>query len=398
MNEIENARLRLSIDLLRARVSLRRAFASAAVGTSVAVALTSACSTGVDKRETYQGALNDASTTSDATRLGEPPAAFDAGLALGDATGDTGVRDGGPVDLDPCSRFRNASSWQLQTDVLLLPNYPDSFTGISGTSDRDVWASGGRGALFHFDGTTWTAAGGFGRSLFLVDVFARATNDVWTVGFDTVGLRPVVARYDGLTWSFLQAPAGGSRLWGVWASGPNDAWVVGEANQIFHYTGAGDAGAWAAITPAPAGPYLAVTGTSARDVWVVGDAGHVIRFDGETWTTVRPQGTRAPVVGTARIFEVSPTDVWVASSSVGIMHYDGTSWAVTASGAVAIRAFAPNDVWAAGAHGVIEHFDGFGWCTASVGGSNDLDSLWGTSRANLWVGGIGPELLRYEGR
>jgi hypothetical protein len=95
-------------------------------------------------------------------------------------------------------------------------------------------------------------------------------------------------------------------------------------------------------------------------------------------------------MGATAVWSFAPDDVWVASQSVS--HFDGSSWTEVATpgagGLADFWGFAPDDLY--GVSGVtLLHWDGTAWSTVDTSGAiapTDLQSVWGTSDADLWIG------------
>jgi hypothetical protein len=148
-------------------------------------------------------------------------------------------------------------------------------TGIWGRAARDIWAVGTGGAIFHFDGCTWSAVPS-GTTQRLLSVWGSAADAVWTGGDDGTMLR-----WNGATWSSI--PIGTNRrIERIWGSGPDNVWAVGGDGalgdgkgdgygSIFHWNGTAwssqDAGTKSWL-------YLGgVWGSGPNDVWAVGATG-----------------------------------------------------------------------------------------------------------------------------
>src|SRR5690606_31663835 len=108
---------------------------------------------------------------------------------------------------------------------------PDAeWIGVWGTASNDVFAVGRRGAIAHFDGTTWSSQSS-GITTGLTDVWGTASDDVFAVGYDGV-----ILHYDGTTWAPMASGTTRSLL-SVWASAPNQVIAAGAHGQLLHYDG-----------------------------------------------------------------------------------------------------------------------------------------------------------------
>lgn len=107
--------------------------------------------------------------------------------------------------------------------TLPMGNYPYS---VSGTAADDVWmvasllSPPGPGAVFHYDGTSLKNVPvpvSLGGDLYAVQ--ARSRSDVW-VGGDAL------YHFDGTNWSAYRLPNSQS-VFALWASSPTDVWASG---------------------------------------------------------------------------------------------------------------------------------------------------------------------------
>src|SRR5258706_6927870 len=90
-----------------------------------------------------------------------------------------------------------------------------ALAGVSGVSGSDVWAVGFQSPqggvtntlALHWNGTAWTKVASINAGVVSVleNVYARASNDVWAVGYSeinsTSGRQVLVEHWDGSTWS-----------------------------------------------------------------------------------------------------------------------------------------------------------------------------------------------------
>ncbi|HYP19625.1 MAG TPA: S-layer homology domain-containing protein, partial [Chloroflexia bacterium] len=190
----------------------------------------------------------------------------------------------------------NGTTWNTVTSPnpagSSVDNILESVAVVPGTMGTRAWAVGhtdGFGVtpeaiLLGWNGSAWEAvtlslpAG----STELVDVSARAHNDVWAVGSTDPGSgrRTLVLHYDGTTWSQWTSPnqgAGDNELESVVAIAPNDVWAAGkyqpgpdsEKSLLMHYDGS----AWSIVpSPSPGSRdrVLDLAAVSSYNVWGVG--------------------------------------------------------------------------------------------------------------------------------
>ncbi|HEX8597414.1 MAG TPA: S-layer homology domain-containing protein [Chloroflexia bacterium] len=173
-----------------------------------------------------------------------------------------------------------------------VDNILESVAVVPGTMGTRAWAVGrtdGFGVtpeaiMLGWNGSSWEAvtlslpAG----SSELVDVYARAHNDVWAVGYTNPGSarRTLVLHYDGTAWSQWTTPnqgAGDNTLRSVVAVAPDDVWAAGsyevgpgaEKTLLLHFDGS----AWSIVSsPSPGSMdrILDLAAVSSYNVWGVG--------------------------------------------------------------------------------------------------------------------------------
>jgi hypothetical protein len=173
--------------------------------------------------------------------------------------------------------FPNAKHWTGSAlDTLHISDLGMSeVTGVSGTANNDVWAVLGQSfnSVFRYQGGQWANQ----TQAFMT----QPLHDVWAVqgtGFYAVyavGENGAIYHYDGNTWTD-ESIAGETRdFYGVWVSGTGQVFVVGQNHVIYHY----DGNAWSQQTPANVeGNLLDVWGSSDDNVFAVGSEGLIVRY------------------------------------------------------------------------------------------------------------------------
>ena len=121
--------------------------------------------------------------------------------------------------------------------------YPPAFNGelngLAVVSADDMWAVGtgdGFGLIFHWDGTQWariSEAPVPGYTV-LSGVYAKASNDVWAVGYfednTTFVDHMLVERWNGVQWTVVATPIidpSGDMLNSVGGTSSGEIWVAG---------------------------------------------------------------------------------------------------------------------------------------------------------------------------
>ncbi len=252
---------------------------------------------------------------------------------------------------------------------------------IWGTSDTDVYAAGDFAEVRHYDGTSWSAMGGwFGGA-----VWGTSARDVYLMSW-----HGSILHYDGSSWSEMESGTG-STLRGLWGASPSDVYAVGEAGVILHYDGS----TWSAMPSGTFEDLNDVWGTSSTDVYAVGNSGTILHYDGSSWSAV-VGGLSADVTA---VWGTSATDIYaVAQWPDMILHYDGSSWNAMPGGTIhrpaAVWGSSATDIYAMGFAGAMFHYDGSDWDEMESGTGSDLEDAWGTAGANVYVVGAASLILR----
>ncbi len=283
------------------------------------------------------------------------------------------------------------------------PDADNLLHGAAALSPNDVWAVGYRDNSItpeqtlteHWDGTQWSTTPSANTSIThtnrLLSVAAVSTDDVWAVGYSSVGTNTIgyantlIEHWDGSQWSIVPSPNVGTRnneLWDVTAVSANDVWAVGyyqlpSGNQltlILHW----DGDQWSVI-PSPNTPdhfqnYLkGIAASSANDVWAVGISNPgslelALHWDGAQWSIIP-----TPRVGTDGgdlwgVTALSANDAWavgvlnhteggctVAGCTLAL-HWNGKNWTWVPSPSPGrfynllrrVAAISTDEVWAVG--------------------------------------------------
>ena len=312
-----------------------------------------------------------------------------------------------------------------------LPPVNGAFTGIASISRTDAWAVGWRQdgddgdlSLFeHWDGTGWKVVPGAHDDTdypILRDVAAVSSNDVWAVGSDARG--PIAEHWDGAAWSMVSPPSPTPGRWyasqivSVTARATDDVWAVGWSLPrstvhavIEHWDGTTWSRVPAASLPRVDQSLAGVAAVASDDAWAVGSSEHgdlVEHWDGTAWTIVQDAAS-ARSTALAAVSADGPADVWAVGNAGGptpgpfVEHWDGSRWQSVpmsdatrlAAGILDVAVASRDDVWAAGIApnddaGVIEHWDGDRWTVDATldlpvqgGGSSAISAGPGTAWA-----------------
>ncbi len=168
----------------------------------------------------------------------------------------------------------------------LRPGGVETFWWVFGTGPSDVWLTGEKGRIAHWDGAAFKDFAS-GTTATLYGAWAASPTDAWAVGGtpeDKNGPQDVLLHWDGAAWKPEALPeALGRVLFKVWGASADDVYVVGEAGTIWHRT----AGTWKREGQGVAKDrLLTVQGCSASEVYAVGSR-QVLESDGKgTWSVV----------------------------------------------------------------------------------------------------------------
>lgn len=272
-----------------------------------------------------------------------------------------------------------------------------TFNAVSFSSADDGVAVGGAETttgnvpyIMHYKAGTWTDETK-GASGHLTATKAFAPDDIWATGGGGLGFH-----YDGTTWKQFTVPGG--CVHGMDAIDPDDIWVTPAEGQAYmrRYTG-GALNAWTQY-PAPGSSGMnGVSMVSEDDGWAVGAAGRVIRFDGTEWTK-QSVSVSALLKG---VHMLSATEGFIVGGSGKVLRWDGTAWSEQTTDAgttalTAVYAVASDEVWAVGAKGTILHYDGTAWTTVPSHTKELLNAVTFVSPTSGWIVGENGTILHLE--
>jgi hypothetical protein len=344
-----------------------------------------------------------------------------------------------------------AASSQIQAQVwgsVPSPNLGDRqnvIRGIAPISSNDIWAVGeynsgvvptvtGRRTLIqHWDGSQWSVVPSSHLDpasfdgVFLEDVVALASDDVWAVGhaddYGSLNSATLVAHWDGALWSVVPGPNPGGdefpdKLFAVAAIGPNRLYAVGETGYptqslILRWNGS----EWVQVPNQCQGTLLGISAVSASEIFAV-SATTVCRFDGASWSDFPSPPANYPFFNAFKdVAAIAPDDVWVVGSQAQevftgagsyfvfrsyAQHWDGSAWTVVSnlpgSEISAAHAIASNHIWAVGTINpgtLILRWDGVRWrqtVAPNPSGTGHLRDVKAIA-TGLWAGGsfFGPQ-------
>jgi hypothetical protein len=215
----------------------------------------------------------------------------------------------------------------------------DTLTSVTALSTDDVWAAGYyvdgpiHPLVYHWDGISWTqvpAPDGVTNSTnSFYGISAVSAQDIWAAGFEDTSFlhfEPLIEHWDGTSWSVIPSPVfpgNDNMLFGVSARATDDVWVVGFKGDTStelrtlaeHWNGT----SWSVVfTPDLSGTLDLLAGVDAvsgTDAWAVGErhigtpeATAAEHWDGTRWRLVKSPPTSDGAFG--GVLAVTPTEVW----------------------------------------------------------------------------------------
>lgn len=317
------------------------------------------------------------------------------------------------------STTTNASDWKLIT--------PDKFTTanlytVYGFAHDDLYAAGGSGAMYHFNGTEWKkmlmpkstvidamwgtntnniyAVGGeifhfngmfwktvdVGSTEQMYDIWGTAENNLYVVGRNGTFLQ-----YNGEHWIKIETNTN-QTLTGVWGSDPENIYIscraenAGENGVILHYDGTS-----ITSTEFPDESLSDVWGTAPDNVYAISSKGTVFQYNGIVWRQKDSKTTE----GINSITGSGANNIYVTNPLGTIVHYNGSEWTPhNLDGTIwGVLAISSKEVFAAGTAGAMFTYDGTKWTTLSSGKSDIYHDIWGDGAGNVY---IAPSNVRNE--
>jgi hypothetical protein len=182
------------------------------------------------------------------------------------------------------------------TEHMTTPSRAPTLFGVWGATPSDVWAVGGStdgntGALWHYDGTAWTAQaapGGLNDRTIWYKVYGSAANDV-----SVCGTNGALLHWDGTAWSQQAVPeAGRGPLFTVHGRAGQRFAVGGNVSGIVLESDSATA-PWRAVSVETAPRLSGVFVPESGSALAVGNGGALFQRRGGSWRQVaRPPRTQ----------------------------------------------------------------------------------------------------------
>jgi hypothetical protein len=202
-----------------------------------------------------------------------------------------------------------------------------------GPGSGNVWMAGSNGQIVKRSADASFTVMQAPDTTQLFGIFAAADNDVYAVGgpgsCSGTGPCGVIWHYDGTTWSAASgvssAQNSAASWFKVWGNG-KDVWIVGSGGHILHRSG----GVWSDETSGVTDPIFTVAGSGTLAIAVGGfGAGVLLENSGSGWSPGKIQGALPALNGVS----VSANGNAVAVGTNGtIWRRCGGTWSVDLSG------------------------------------------------------------------
>ena len=255
---------------------------------------------------------------------------------------------------------------------------------MSGKGPNDIWAAGGNGLLFHWDGHEWSGLQEMAQWTSLNDIAGTSPTDIWAVGGLQSEWLPTGAHtlhWDGDHWS--ASPSNLPPSFSSVQVFPQDrAWAVGgDIDTSGSLIARWDDGQWYSEEAPESGMLTGVWGASPDELWAVGAgavgpaglnlASFLLRVDG-VWTTAK----RLEHTLLMGVWGLTKGNAWAWGSYDGnavIHHWDGHDWVQQLMGidglVLDVHGLEATDLWAVvyrckqnnECFGSIMRGDGEGW-------------------------------------
>ncbi len=277
---------------------------------------------------------------------------------------------------------------------LIFDSLPGALIGISGTSEKDVWAvggdpgDGGGAFVLHFDGEWSKKPTGQDVDLWWVHAFLGGPTFFGGGG-------GTILRLIGDDFEKLPTP-GAATVFGIWGPTPDDLWAVGgdPAKSGSAFVWRFDGTAWSVAPGFPAVPiasWFKVWGRAANDVRFVGMDGAIVHFDGQAFQQIASPTDRRLLTVFAE-----PGGRYTAVGGVSqavILEDAAGSWqdvspAPPNHAMIGIRTRG-DDGYAAGSAGAVMRRKAGAWVEEPLGFDvfADFHSVWIDPRGGVWLAG-----------
>jgi hypothetical protein len=319
-------------------------------------------------------------------------AALDAG-----ELSDAGLSDG--------SALLEAGALPALTWTVVVHDFGgDDLVSIWGSGSTDVYVGTDFGHIHHMSNGVWATTASVGNSASIGAGWASDPQNVFAVGSSAwmgIGNGALLHSSGDGGWSTV-TQVGSGFDW-VWGTSANDVYAVGGAGTLHSR----DGGLF--VGESSGGSLLSIWGSGAGDVYgtTPGSSGTVVHSSGDGgWQVQYSQLSDEPWVvaggGPSAVYAILSPDNYNYPTAT-VLHSAGDGgWTVEKVDSnftmlVALWASGPHDVYAGGWHeddagmrssGALYHSSGDGVWTPLDLGMNQVRCIWGSSAADVYVGGF----------
>ncbi|ETR68276.1 MAG: hypothetical protein OMM_04655 [Candidatus Magnetoglobus multicellularis str. Araruama] len=287
------------------------------------------------------------------------------------------VDDGNNTELETFSLTVNPQrDWDVIDSVTTYSDLED----IWGRSANDIFAVGTGGAIFHYNGISWSK---------VVTTYDDDFNAIWgDVGMVyVVGNNGVILQYNGHSWSKMFTGTT-EHLNGIWGNG-RSVFAVGTYGTILKFNGI----TWSDMASGTTTTLLDIWGNENK-MFAVGNGGMVLQFNGYVWDTM----SKVTAYSLRGVWGSSETDVFAVGDGGTIIHYNGTEWIEQERGNFSslkgIWGLSNDKVFATGLQGTILSYNGSKWTETESGVAYPLMGIWGASITDIYVVGENGTILK----
>ena len=287
------------------------------------------------------------------------------------------VSDGNNTIVETFSLTVNPQrDWDVIDSIVSYSDLED----IWGRSANDIYAVGNGGAIFHYNGISWSK---------VVTTYDDDFNAIWgDVGMVyVVGNNGIILQYNGYSWSKMFTGTS-EHLYSVWGNG-RSVFAVGTYGTILKYNGV----SWTEMSSSTTTTLLDIWGNENK-MYAAGNGGLVLVYNGYDWQPM----TKVTAYSLRGVWGSSETDVFAVGDGGTIIHYDGQDWKEMERGNFSslkgIWGLSGNKVYAAGLQGTIVNYDGTKWSETESGVAYPLMGIWGASITDIYVVGENGTILR----
>lgn len=196
----------------------------------------------------------------------------------------TAVWGSDPNDVYLAGKGGFVARWDGIKFSLLAGPVVGTLRDVWGFSEKDVWAVGDGGRIYHSAGGTWTPVPiepfkipdqpDYIVESDLYAIWGSAPDDIWASGAPDSQSHGVLVHYDGKTWKYVQAMTSETRIFrAIWGWGKDAMLLAGTQGMVYRY----DGDSFSELESGQVGTFFAVCGWG-KDALLVGSFGTALRY------------------------------------------------------------------------------------------------------------------------